>query len=360
MELSSEMASRNLRPLQSAPEPQTVVASIVTWNHAHCIQACLESLLEQTMLPMEIIVYDNASTDLTCEVLLYFGKQIKVIRSNVNLGFCGGHNEVINSTKSDFVLLVNPDVILAKDYIATAVSRMGDAPRIGTVCGLLLQAKPGTPGCLIDGAGLNMSRSRHPVLRYHGSEAAQVVAKPDEVFGVDGALPLFRRQMIDEIKIDGYFFDPLFFAHKEDHDVAWRSQIYGWHSVFEPNCNAIHPRNFKPGNLGLRRKLRPEIKYHAVKNDLLLLLKNEDGANFLKDCFQIVFRQLAILGYILMFERTSLRAYSFTLKNLPRILQHRRTIRRNRKASPSQIRRQFFLNWRPQVEMGGQQRTRVS
>jgi GT2 family glycosyltransferase len=188
-----------------------------------------------------------------------------------------------------------------------------------------------------------MSRSRHPILRYHGQRFDSVKPELREVFGCDGALPLFRREMIDDISINDEFFDPMFFAHKEDHDIAWRAQIFGWKTVFDPACIAVHPRHFRPGNLKLRRRIAPEMKYHAVKNDLLLLFKNEDASNLLKDFFYIIPRQIAIFSYVLLFERTSLKAYSFIRKNLRSILDQRKQINQRRKASPAQVRQKFFL-----------------
>ncbi|MFN7138628.1 MAG: glycosyltransferase [Limisphaerales bacterium] len=320
-----------------------VTASVVTWNHAHCIEACLDSLLQQKFGSLEVIVHDNASQDETRTLLTRYSSRIKIRFAEVNSGFCGGHNSNLAATYSEFVLLVNPDVVLPPDYIAKAVNAMIADPQIGTVCGLLLQGSADDSSCTVDGAGLTMSRSRHPILRFHRAKLSAINPESREVFGCDGALPLFRRKMIDDISIDGQFFDEMFFAHKEDHDIAWRAQIFGWKTHFEAGCVAIHPRHFRPGNLSLRRKIAPEMKYHAVKNDILLLLKNEDVTNLCKDFFHIVPRQVAILSYVLLFERTSLKAYSFILKNLGKVLQKRKNIQKRRKSTPLQVRQKFFL-----------------
>src|ERR1043166_890067 len=337
-----------VRTLKTSEISFSVVASIVSWNHAHCVEGAIRSLLEQTCPPKEVVVYDNASTDQTRRILGKFGQRIRVIQSPENRGFCGGHNAVIDATESDSVLLVNPDVVLSKDYIENAVLRMRGDPGLGSLWGLLRQQDRTAEGCLIDGAGLNMSRSRHPILRYNGACFGGKAPPTEETFGADGALPLYRRRMIDDIQIDGYFFDPMFFAHKEDHDISWRARIYGWKSVFEPACVAIHPRHFKPGNLKLRQELAPEIKYHAVKNDLLLLLKNEDFSNFVRDSVPILARQIAIFCYVLLLEPSSLKAYWFVLSHLRAILRNRRKIKQNRKASPSEVRSKFLLDWAPQ------------
>ena len=45
-----------------------------------------------------------------------------------------------------------------------------------------------------------------------------------EIFGVSGAAPVYARRMIEDIRIEGQFFDESYFAYKEDVDVAWRAR----------------------------------------------------------------------------------------------------------------------------------------
>jgi GT2 family glycosyltransferase len=324
-------------------KPPTTTASIVTWNHAHCIEACILSLLRQTVPPSEIFLYDNASADGTRDVTDRFKGNVTLFYSPENRGFCGGHNFAISRTKSDFVLLVNPDVVLKEDYIEKATRRICEENKIGTVCGLLLQNGLDLKNCMIDGAGLTVARSRRFLLRCHGELASEAGVPSEEVFGCDGALPFYRRAMIEDVSFDGQFFDEMFFAHKEDHDVSWRAQNFGWKTVFDPECLAMHPRVFRPGNLQVRKQLAPELKYHAVKNDLLLLFKNETGSNFARDFLQIVPRRAGIFLYALLRERYSLKAYSFVLRNWGQIRQARRRVQTRRVVPSQEIRKRFLL-----------------
>lgn len=317
---------------------QTVVVSIVTWNHASSVEACLESLFRQTRMPDKIYVYDNASTDNTMSILHRFRERLEIISNDRNRGFCEGHNSIINATSSEFVLLVNPDVVLRPDYIERAVAVMRRDAEIGALCGLLLQSSGKEGDEIVDGTGLVLTRSRRFILRDHGRRLSQMKTSAGEVFGCDGALPLFRRSFIESISMNGFFFDPAFFAHKEDQDVAWRGRLLGWKTVFEPSCVALHPRLFRPGDLGLRRRLASELKYHTVKNDLLMLLKNEQAANFWSDFFSIVPRRLAIAFYTLIFEPRSFAAHWYVFRNLSSILAQRKEIQRRCHVSANEIR----------------------
>jgi GT2 family glycosyltransferase len=308
-----------------------LVISIVTWNSAATIYSCVQSVLDQTYTDFTLIIVDNDSKDETSSIVKSFNDiRIKFIQMNENTGFCGGHNYAIVNSQSEYVLLVNPDVQMSKDYIEKTLSVFNEGESIGTVCGLLLQGDQNDASTLIDSAGLEQSRSRGMEMRFHQCKLSEVNLDQKEVFGADGALPLYRRQMINDISYKGQFFDELFFAHKEDWDVSWRSHTYGWKAVFSPDCVAIHPRHFKPGNLKLRINVSDHIKFHSVKNQLLLLLKNESIGSFVRNSIFIIPRQFGIFLYILLFERTSLKAYSFIYTNFQSIMEKRKVIQSKR------------------------------
>src|SRR6185295_4228689 len=91
------------------------------------------------------------------------------------------------------------------------------------------------------------------------------------VFGASAAAALFRREMIDDISVDGNFFDPDFFVYREDADVAWRAQLQGWRCLYTPAAVAHHVRTVTAGN---RRTLPAFVNMHSVKNRFLMRIKN--------------------------------------------------------------------------------------
>lgn len=300
--------------------------SIVTWNSADSIEACIDSILQQTFYDYELIIVDNNSSDKTSHhIRKYNDHRIQFTQLSTNTGYCGGHNITIQNSKSEFVLLVNPDVVLTPNYISNALISIQKDETIGTLCGLLLQGDINNNNVPIDGAGLQVTRTRRMLLRYHEKKLNTVHLKRTEVFGSDGALPLYRRKMIEDISINQKFFDEMFFAHKEDWDVSWRAHLQGWKTIFDPICVAKHPRHFKPGSLQLRKSISNTIKYHTIKNQLLLHIKNENKISVL-DFSLIIIRQVSIFIYLLFYERQSLKAYTFIVKNRRQILSNRQII----------------------------------
>ncbi|OON66056.1 glycosyltransferase family 2 protein [Hymenobacter sp. CRA2] len=307
-----------------------ILLSIVTWNSADSIEACLASILAQTVSDFSVWVVDNASRDDTCARVQRVADRdarVQLHRLNQNTGFCGGHNYVLDrAPTTDYVLLVNPDVDMAPDYLARALQAMQRDPRIGVVCGVLTQSQEADP--IIDSAGMEARPDGRYGLRLHGQRLSQADVQAGYVAGADGALPLLRRRFIDDLRVDGQFFDERFFAHKEDWDVAWRGHLYGWRTYLEPACRALHPRVFRPGDLALRRRLAGAIKTDAVKNQLMLLLKNGPtrGGEGFRFWLGVLPRQLAVFLYILLLERASLPAYSYVWRHRRAVLASRRQV----------------------------------
>ena len=304
-----------------------VLLSIVTWNSAEVIDACLRSVLAQTHSDFEVWVVDNVSADDTCArvaALAATDARVRLHPLPRNTGFCGGHNYALDRTASEAVLLVNPDIEMSPTYLARALAVLRTDPRIGTVCGLLLQSRAAQPR--IDSTGLEALPDGRFRLRHHGQFLHETALMAGPVDGADGALPLYRRAFVDDLRVEGQFFDERFFAHKEDWDIAWRGRLYGWRTVFDPACRALHPREFRPADLRRRLRLSGAIKADAVKNQWLLLLKNPPAAQLAGVWLRALPRQLGILLYCLLLERPSLRAYRYVWQNRAAIRASRRLI----------------------------------
>ena len=170
--------------------------------------------------------------------------------------------------------------------------------------GKMWQRGPSDPP-LINAVGLFPDRRRHQYLRGRDEPDRGQYDTAEEIFGADGAAPLYRRAMLEDVKIEGQYFDEQFFAYMEDVDLAWRARLLGWRCWYEPSAVAIHARTFQPGRR--RARSRP-IRRMAVKNRYLMLLKNEGREEWRRDWWRIVSFDLAIWGYILLLEQSSLGA----------------------------------------------------
>src|SRR3990167_9495333 len=84
---------------------------IVGWNARHYLELCLESLaVAPPSRSLEVIVVDNGSGDGTSDMVKGRFPDVKLIRSDENLGFAKANNLAIQESRGRYISLVNPDV----------------------------------------------------------------------------------------------------------------------------------------------------------------------------------------------------------------------------------------------------------
>src|SRR6185369_1019621 len=115
-----------------------VSVTIVTYNSGRFIKRCLESVLEQKYANMEVVVIDNASTDGTTDILEQFSDHCRIYYNDENIGFAAAQNQAIGLGQGDWVLTLNPDVLLLPNFIQSLVDAGNVDPKVGSVCGKLL------------------------------------------------------------------------------------------------------------------------------------------------------------------------------------------------------------------------------
>jgi GT2 family glycosyltransferase len=314
-----------------------VSVTVVTYNSGRFIKRCLESVLEQKYRDLEVVVVDNASTDGTVDILEQFADCCRIYYNDENIGFAAAQNQAIALARGDWVLTLNPDVLLLPNFIQAMVEAGQVDPKAGSVCGKLLTIRPSfdlPEKELVDSTGIYFT----PMLR-HLDRGSQEVDNGhylnfEYVFGATAAAALYRRQMIEDISIDNEFFDPDFFVYREDADVAWRAQLMGWRCVYTPLARGYHVRAVLPGN---RRALPPVINMHSVKNRFLMRIKNMTPDLYRRNWWSITSRDLVVLGACLLHEHSSLKAFTYLLGNCKRIWSKRREIMRRRRAKDDYI-----------------------
>ncbi len=310
----------------------SVCVSIVTCNSGRYIRRCLDAVLRQEGVPLEVCVVDNASTDDTRQILKEFRRRVEIRYNPRNLGFAEGQNGAIRGSMADWVLTLNPDVLLLPGFIRTLRDAGETDPTIGSVCGKLLSIGPGftkLPDRRIDSTGIFFTPAmRHFDRGWHEPDRPSF-ENPEYVFGASAAAALFRRRMIDDISVEDSFFDPDFFVYREDADVAWRALLLGWRCLYTPEATAYHVRTANPEN---RRSLPAMINMHSVKNRFLMRVKNATGGLWRRHWLPMLWRDAVVLGGSL-FEPASLPAYWHLARCLPRALRQRRIIMSRRRVA---------------------------
>ncbi len=257
---------------------------IVAWNSMQWLPSALESLRAQSSRPVSIVIVDNASGDGLAEFLGRSWPEVRYIRNDANHGFASAANQGIEATNADWVLTLNPDVVLDERYLERLCAAAAGLPDAGSLTGLLRR-----PDGSVDSAGMALRRFLLRPMDRTGPRAAgpEPARGPEAVFGVCAAAALYRRAMLEDVRYESSYFDPAFFAYFEDADLAWRAQHRGWKAYLVPGATAVHVRGSSGGGATREGALRSQ------RNRYLTLCKNLPARRFATDLGPILLVELA-------------------------------------------------------------------
>ncbi len=328
-----------------------LLISIVTFNSGRSLSSCLESLKRQTFRDFRVCLWDNASTDETPSIIDAHRDVLTSAHfSKSNLGFCSAHNRVISSTRSEYVLVLNPDVVLETRFLEILMRAMEEDSGAGSATGKLLRWPPetdnpeafysrqGASARVLDSAGIYITPNQRHFDRGSGESDAGQYDRREYVFGATGAAAFYRRAMLQEIQEGKEYFDESFFAYREDADLAWRAQWMGWRCLYVPEARGYHERKVLPE----RRPALPRIvNMHSFKNRFLLRIKNMDPGTYARFFLPITLRDIGILGYVLIREWSSLPGIPLILRAIPRSWARRKSLFHRRRVAPAEMRSWF-------------------
>lgn len=321
-----------------------VTVIIIHFNTPDYLKSCLDSLLKQTHKNMEIIFIDNNPPDHTgTEIVEKHYPQIKLIKNPENTGYSGAAEQGLGLAKdSKYLFITNPDIIFEPDYFEKAIAKMEKSPKLAALTGKVKKYdfKNRRETNNIDTVGLFSFPNRRIIDDGQGLPDDGRFDQEKEVFGISGACPLYRVEALESIRINGECYDKEFFMYKEDVDVAWRMQLFGWKALYYPEIVAWHGRGtgvlkrFTHWQvLKNRSKLSRFQKFYSFRNQRLMQLKNEQWGNALRHPFGIIAKEFLIFFYVLLRAPYLFKAYWHILKMAPSALRKRREIMKKKKVT---------------------------
>lgn len=343
----------------------TLSICIVTWNSMKFIHDCVESILRQRVflevaeIDWSINIVDNGSEDGTVDFIKKNYPQIKILKNVNNVGFCRAYNQAIKMHNSDWVLILNVDIILEQNFLEEIFKAVfKSSEKIGALSPKVLKSETviedGLPKILksnkIDSCGLEVKKSRLVKNIGEDEEDRGQYDNSKEFFGFSGATVLFRKAALEDIKISEEFFDEDFFAYQDDFDLFYRLRNYGWHNLFVPTAKVYHFRSAKMNLLKpwqfwqiikARRAKSLLINYHSYKNHLWTLIKNESLVNFFRHLPYVFWLEFKKFIFILFFEQKTLKSLKVFFKLLSKMLFKRKIIMSRKKVSDDEISKWF-------------------
>lgn len=214
---------------------------VLCYNKAEYTLRCIEAVLRNTDYPnYELIVVDNASTDITPGMLEAYGSRIKFIHSPSNLGFVGGNNLAAQSAEGELIVFLNNDTEVQPGWLTEVYNCFARNARAGIVGSMLIYPNgvlQEAGGVIFDDAtGWNYGRGHHP-----NSSRFQFVREVDYCSGAALTIKadLFRR-------LGG--FDTRFApAYYEDTDLCFAVRKLGYKVLYCPMSKVIHHEGITAG-----------------------------------------------------------------------------------------------------------------
>ena len=210
---------------------------IVSYNVRRFVEQCLDSVHKASEgIETEAFVVDNASQDDTVEAI---GKEypwVRLIANDDNLGFARANNIAIRQSVGEYVLLLNPDTIVAEQTLRQAVDFMDAHPKAGGV-GVRMHNADGTLAPesrrAIPTPWVSCLKMLGFTRRYYMSHLSW--DEPGRIEVISGAFCLLRRKALDQIGL----LDEDFFMYGEDIDLSFRLLKGGWENWYVP-CDIVH------------------------------------------------------------------------------------------------------------------------
>src|ERR1039458_9409412 len=227
---------------------------IVNYNVRYFLEQCLSSVyrairplaLEYYPFCAEIWVVDNCSTDGSVDMVREKFPEARIIANKENRGFSYANNQAIMQSKAEYVLLLNPDTVVAEDVFSKVLLFMDEHPDAGALGikmidgngNFLPESKRGLPTPKVAfykvfGFSKLFPKSRR-FGRYHLGFLNK--NKDHEVAVLAGAFMLLREEALNKSGL----LDEEYFMYGEDIDLSYRLTKAGYHNYYYSGASIIH------------------------------------------------------------------------------------------------------------------------
>ena len=222
--------------------------NIVTYNSFEPLQECLRTLVSSfdTDSLFEITIIDNGSIDEVVEYVERVFPTIKIIKNPKNLGYTIAMNQGLRISNGEYLVQLNPDVVINQGTFQSLKGWMDDHPEVGICIPKVLnqdgsfqkQCRRGFARPLEVFAYFLKLDRLFPQSKKLGNYVKTYLPEDEiaEVDAVSGSCMMIRKEVIQEI---GYL-DERFFAYQEDTDFCFRAKNAGWKIYYLPIASVIH------------------------------------------------------------------------------------------------------------------------
>lgn len=240
---------------------------VLNYNGEKFIKNCLDSMKEinYDKNSHEVIVVDNDSKDKSPEIIRSYVPWIKFVETGKNLGYAGGNNVGVDVAKGEYLVFLNPDTVVDKNWLTELVKAIASDEKLGACSSKVLyhdnKEKINTIGGFWSVLGVSGSVGEGK----NGDDVNDTVY----TFYPTGSSMIIKK----ELYLDVGKFDNDYFLYCEDPDIGWRLWDSGYKVALVPQSKVYHLVSASLKGLG--KKAYSELFYfYNTRNGLITVVKN--------------------------------------------------------------------------------------
>lgn len=241
--------------------PDRVSVIIPNYNGIAFLDGVLGSLERQTLKNFEVIVVDNGSSDGSSAFVAANYPWVHVVELPENLGFCGAVNKGIRMARAPYVLLLNNDTEVEKDFLEEMAAALHRHKRAFSCAAKMIQYHDRDK---LDDAGNYYCALGWSYARGKGKDI-HTYEKEEQIFAACGGAAIYRKKILEKIGL----FDEEHFAYLEDTDIGYRARIHGYENWYAPKAVVYHVGSGTSGSRYNQFKTR-----YSSRNNVYLIYKN--------------------------------------------------------------------------------------
>lgn len=300
---------------------------IITTNKFDFIGDCVKSVLKGNYKNIKLFLVDNNSEKQ--QYLNFYNqhkniKNVSFLRLKKNNGFAAGCNQALKKIKNGYIVFLNDDTIVSKNWLNPVINYMENNQDVGACQPKIKDMNKkdyfeyaGAGGGFMDVYGFPFCRGR--VFFTNEKDKGQYDDQIDVVW-TSGNCMITRAKIMKKVGL----MDEIFFIYGEEADLCWRMHYFGYRLVYVPSSVVYH---YGSGTMG-KPSSRKVFLHH--RNGLILMLKNYSPSELVRYLpFRILLDGVAVAYYLLGNKLPSnsiavVRAYLSLFKLLPTVLKKRK------------------------------------
>jgi GT2 family glycosyltransferase len=301
---------------------------IVNFKQYDQLQRCLVSLSKTTYPNIEILVIDNESDDKEFNVMKSKFRNVKFFSLKENLDYSGGNNLGFTKSKGEFIVFLNNDTTVEKDWLEPLVREVRIQPRAFYQPKILLSDTPNIINSL--GNSIHIFGFAFPTGNGKNISEFCIPNGKKEVFYCSGACLFTSREILNEFG----GLDSNYWKYYEDVNLGWKGRMYGYPSYLVASSTIYHKWG---GTFG--QELSTKKLYYLERGRVSSILRNFSFKSLVLILPTIFIIDLVLLAYFLPkgMAATKIQASIDVIRNLKLIAHERGVVQSIRRKNDKDI-----------------------